>query len=198
MKNGASVTKEQLFSADLSVQRELRFAGFLREDSRLHRTDLYWCALPQVTMPDALGFFVHETSALHVLLGYKPGHIYIPKWVLLHGRWQRRGSLRDVIRHEYGHAIAHHYPSLIQRSRRFSTTFGGRYFGGHQMESSEQHFVSGYALTNSAEDFAETFMFFLRHKGELPSRLTSHAVKKKWRFIADLADVISSGGTRWR
>jgi hypothetical protein len=43
---------------------------------------------------------------------------------------------------------------------------------------------------------AESFMFFLRLKGELPPRHTSYAVKE-WRFIADRAVVISSGGTRW-
>jgi hypothetical protein len=197
MKSGASVTKEQLFSAALSVQNELRRAGFWQENGRLHRTDIYWCALPQVTMPDALGLFVDKADALHVLLGYKSGHIYIPKWVLRHGLWQKRGSLRDVVRHEYGHALAHHYPFLIQRSRRFSTTFGGHYSGEHQTAPNEQHFVSEYALTSPKEDFAETFMFFLRHKGELPPRLASQVIKKKWRFIADLAEVVGSGGTRW-
>jgi hypothetical protein len=197
MRNGVSVTRNQLDSATLSTCGELARAGFWQEDSRLLRTDVHWCAIPQVTMPNALGFFVYETSALHILLGYTPGHIYIPKWVLLQGRWQKRGSLRDVVRHEYGHAVAHHYPSLIQRSLLFSKIFGGRYFGDHQMKSSGRDYVSEYAMTSAAEDFAETFMFFLRHKGELPLRFTSHAVKSKWRFITDLADVVQSGRARW-
>jgi hypothetical protein len=198
MRNGASVTRSQLDLATLSTHSELGRTGLWRENSRLLRTDVHWCPIPQVTMPDALGFFVHETSALYVLLGYKPGHIYIPKWVLLQGRWQKRGSLRDVVRHEYGHAIAHHYPCLIRRSRRFSKTFGGRYFGDHLSGGiNPTDFVSEYAATCPAEDFAETFMFFLRHKGKLPSWLTSRAVKNKWEFVANLSEVISSGSTRW-
>jgi hypothetical protein len=43
---------------------------------------------------------------------------------------------------------------------------------------------------------AESFMFFLRHKGELPPRFASHVIKE-WRFIADRAEVVSSDGTRW-
>jgi hypothetical protein len=148
-------------------------------------------------MPGALGFFVHEADTLHTLLGYETGHTYIPQWVLLYGPWQQRGSLRDVVRHEYGHAVAHYYPSLIQRSSRFSATFGGRYFGERCNYASERDFVSTYAATCPAEDFAETFMLFLRHGGQLPARFASSAIKRKWQFITDLAANVESGGTKW-
>ena len=148
-------------------------------------------------MLGALGFFVHEADTLDSLLGYEAGHTYIPQWVLLHGHWQQRGSLRDVVRHEYGHAIAHYYPTLIQRSSRFSTTFGGRYFGQRRTRTSSRDFVSGYAKTCPAEDFSETFMLFLRHSGRLPTRFAPSAINCKWQFIEDLAAIVESGGTKW-
>jgi hypothetical protein len=197
MKTGASVSKAQLDFATLSTQRELTRAGFWSEGSRLLDSEVYWCWLPQITMPGALGFFVHQSDPLHSLLGYEEGHTYIPQWVLLHGPWQQRGSLRDVVRHEYGHAVAHYYPSLIQRSSRFTTTFGGRYFADCPSNGSERDFVSTYAATCPAEDFAETFKLFLRHSGSLPARFASSAIKRKWQFVTDLATIVESGGTKW-
>lgn len=197
MKTGASVSKPQLDSATLATQRELTRAGFWTEGSRLLQSEVYWCWLPQVTMPGALGFFVHEADTLHSLLGYEAGHIYIPQWVLLHGPWQRRGSLRDVVRHEYGHAVAHYYPRLIQRSSRFSTTFGGRYCGERRIRAGALDYVSAYAAACPSEDFAETFMLFLRHGGRLPARFTSSAIRRKWQFITDIAAIVESGGTKW-
>lgn len=182
----------------LAVQDELMNAGFWNAKSRLPRAEVYWCALPQITMPGALGFFVHQTSWFDSLLCFEAGHIYIPKWVLLHGPWQRRGSLRDVVRHEYAHAIAHYYPALIQRSARFRTVFCGRYFdNSHEIRMSKHDCISSYAETQPCEDFAETFMFYLRHKGRLPVEFTSEAIKQKWQFVRDLAGVIESGGSRW-
>jgi hypothetical protein len=198
MKPGASVSKSQLDAATLSTQNELKRAGFWNEGSKLPSADVYWCRFPQLTMPGALGFFVHESGRLlDWLLGYEAGHIYIPKWVLAHGPWQRRGSLRDVVRHEYGHAVAHYYPNLIQRSARFTDTFGGRYFGKHQESSDVEHCVSTYAATQPAEDFAETFMFFLRHGGRLPAQFTSSVIKRKWRFVRDLSETIGEGKAKW-
>ncbi len=199
MKTGTSITKSQLDAATLSVCKELTRAGLWYEDSRLLQTEVFWCYLPQVIMPAALGFFVHAIDPLHALLGYTPGHMYIPHWVLAQGPWaQNRGSLRDVVRHEYGHAVAHYYPSLIQRSSCFTATFGGRYRDIEPAQGPERDFVSLYAATCPCEDFAETFKIFLRHTGKLPSRFTSSAVKRKWQFITDLAEIIADGGSKWQ
>ena len=99
-----------------------------------------------------------------------------------------RGSLRDVVRHEYAHALEHHYPRLTGRSARFRETFG---------EGDNEDFVSDYAKTNPSEDFAETFMLYIRHAGRLPIKLNTTVIRQKWRFVADLARVVSSGGARW-
>ena len=204
MKNGASVTKKQLDGAAVAVQHELGRLGLWNEDGRLHTTDVVWCPIPQVFVPDASGFFLHSSTRFGEFLGYQPGHIYIPKWVLDQGFWaQRRGSLRDLVRHEYGHAVAHHYPSLVIRSPRFTEAFGGTYFRGKPVKGNVRDFVSRYARTQPCEDFAETFMLYVRHQGELPApvNLPSHfgfdPIKRKWKFIADMIGVIDSGGTQW-
>ena len=197
MKFGASVTKARLDTAARDVQNELSRMGLLNEGSRLIRTEVFWCWLPQITMPSALGFFVHETTLIDSVLGYEAGHMYIPQWVLSHGPWQRRGSLRDVVRHEYGHAVAHHYPSLIRRSSRFASTFGGRYGDSEPGWGDALDFVTDYAATCPAEDFAETFMLFLRHRGKLPESFFSPAVREKWQFVEDLSAAIDSGAKKW-
>ena len=196
MKNGSSVTKAQLDRATLDTQKELFHAGFWNEGGRLQQTEVYWCRFPQITVPDALGFFVAQSHFLHSIVGYEVGHIYIPKWVLWHGRRQQRGSLRDILRHEYGHAVAHYYPALIN-GKRFQEVFGGKYNDDDFSEDWDGDFVSDYATTCPMEDFAETFMVFLRTKGSLPLRFATPSIKKKWKFIRDMGRVADSGGSRW-
>lgn len=125
--------------------------------------------------------------------------MYIPQWVLSEGLWQNRGSLRDVVRHEYGHAVAHYYPALIRRSQRFTSAFGERYDseGLETNTNKPSEFVTSYALTNASEDFAETFMMYLRYRGKLPIKFNSVAIKRKWKFIANVSKVISLGRSKW-
>lgn len=122
-----TITKDQLDTAALAVQGELARAGFWNQGGRLLRCEVYWCVFPQLVAADAHGFFFHETSWLSRFQGYEVRHIYIPRWVLAEGLWQKRGSLADVVRHEYGHAVAHYYPTLVRRSARFREAFGDRY-----------------------------------------------------------------------
>lgn len=47
-------------------------------------------------------------------------------------------------------------------------------------------FVSGYALTNKYEDFAETFAFYVLHNTEFASKAkTNTALQQKYGFIYD-------------
>jgi len=201
MKRGETVSKAQLDAATLDVQGELTQVGLWGESSRLHACRVHWCMLPQVVsrvMWDAFGFFTHNRIGPE-WLGYEAGHIYIPQWVLtqvLGG--QNRGSLRDVIRHEYGHAVAHYYPSLIRRSSRFTQTFGGRYDeASHRVPLGPEEAISPYAATNPAEDFAETFMLYLKHGTRRPAKFKSVAIQRRWQFVADLTERIAAGAARW-
>jgi hypothetical protein len=128
MKRGQAVSYEQLNSALFDVQDELYGVGLWYEGAPLTETEVYWCAWPQLDVPFAGGFFIDGlwgiSGALARLLGYEAGHIYIPAWILLHAFWQSRGSLRAVIRHEYGHAIIYRHPRE-GRSKAFRDVFGG-------------------------------------------------------------------------
>lgn len=190
MKTKFFVSKRELDVAVYAVQRELQNIGLWNEDSRLTKADVLWCMIPNVTLPRALGYFIHKESAMRSL-GYKQGHIYIPSPVL------GRRRLRDVVRHEYGHAVAHYYPGLVRRSPRFTATFAGTYDRGKPIPSSDaRDFVSPYAATEPAEDFAETFMIYLRRGGKIPTG-ASRPVARKWRYISDLTGAIASGRRRW-
>jgi len=196
MRHGETISQEQLNAAVADTQAELARIGLWNEGGRLLECQVVWCALPQITMPKAMGFFIHETSLwTPAFLGYAAGHMYIPRWVL----WAYDGifSLRDVIRHEYGHAVAHYYPAMIQRSKRFSETFNGRYFGGHTYAFDARDCVSTYAMTSPMEDFAETFMLYVKHKGRMPAKFKSEAIARKWQFVADLTERIAAGSAKW-
>jgi len=87
---------------------------------------------------------------------------------------------------------------LIQRSDRFREIFGGDYHADdHDREENDMEFVSGYAKTNPAEDFAENFMFYLKQRGDLPGKFQNPAIPRKWRFIKDMCRVIRSGKSKW-
>lgn len=190
MKKGQSVSKKQVDAAAVAVQNELAAARFWDETSRLVEVDVFWCPIPQLP-PDALGFFIHDAGPVSRLLGYEPGHIYIPQWVLTQTFWQDRGSLRDILRHEYGHALAHYYPKLIQRSADFRKAFGESYNGKRRAPFEDGEVVSDYATESPAEDFAETFMVFLRLRGKLPAGFRSPVLKRKWKFIGELAKALN-------
>ena len=209
------ITLHQLNRATLSAQAELGVHGFWSERTRLLRTDVCLIPCPPPSCLMAAGFFTHgKVGRLGKWLGYDEGNIYIPAHLgafyrfkavapkrvlsMLGDLSEARCSLRDVIRHEYGHAVAHWYPRLIQRSTRFAETFGGNYWAEDHRDAEDQgDFVSDYAMTMPKEDFAETFMHFLRHQGVLPKKFGTRAVKRKWRFISDLGKAVGNGKIAW-
>jgi hypothetical protein len=123
--------------------------------------------------------------------GWHQGDIHIPAFSgaqlsdLLSGY---RTRLTDILRHEWAHALAHRRPSLI-RTRRFRETFGGPYDSTRAAGKYDPAFhLTPYAASSPCEDFAETFHFYLRHKGRLPKGLKGRPViARKWRYIAAMA-----------
>lgn len=106
-------------------------------------------------------------------------------------------SLRDILRHEYAHAVEHCHRALIHSSR-FEDAFGAAHNDQIEVEFDPEYHVSVYASTSAGqEDYAETFMMFVKYGGELPSRFNTRAIQRKWRFIAELATAINRGRKNW-
>lgn len=202
MKKGKSVSRQQLDWACYDVQKQLANLGLWEESGRLRKVDVYWCPIPQLLVPDALGFYLNTSGLVWRGLGYRAGHIYIPRWVLAQVWKQERGSLRAILRHEYGHALAFAYPTLIRRSRKFAEAFGAPHDEGHDGGMWEEHgdaaFVSNYAQTSPSEDFAETFELFVRYGGKIPVGFRNRILRKKWAFIRDAVRQIARGKTSWK
>jgi len=120
------------------------------------------------------------------------GHIYIPAVTgatlsdLVTGHHTR---LADVLRHEWAHALADRRPRLVE-GKRFRKAFGGRYDSPNQAWDYDPDLhLTPYASSKPCEDFAETFHYYLRHKGRLPVRLHNKiGIIQKWEFIASLAE----------
>jgi len=47
-----------------------------------------------------------------------------------------------------------------------------------------------YAATQPMEDFAENFMHFVKHRGDLPAKWQTRHIEKRWGFIHCLASKI--------
>ena len=91
-------------------------------------------------------------------------------------------SLRDVIRHEYGHAFADTHRKLI-RAKPFADAYDAPHFSEVEWVYDPKIHVSEYAATSPMEDFAETFMEYLWRKGRLPKKWDTPNIKPKWQYI---------------
>jgi hypothetical protein len=92
-------------------------------------------------------------------------------------------SIRDIIRHEYAHGIAHCHPKMVDTVA-FRKTFDGDHDSGESLVYDPESHVTAYAAKNSCEDFAEVFMYFLKYRGKIPPMFSGlPVIEKKWRFI---------------
>jgi hypothetical protein len=89
------------------------------------------------------------------------------------------------LRHEYAHAFRSAHPRLIL-NRNFSRAFEEHYESETNFGYDPRFFVSKYAASKPKEDFAETFMYFVKHRGVLPPRFDTPVIRRKWRFIDNL------------
>jgi hypothetical protein len=105
-------------------------------------------------------------------------------------------SLRNVLRHEYGHALADTHRGLF-RSREFVSAFGASHEAEIEWEFDPEHHVSRYAATSPMEDFAETFMLYVAHSGAMPRHLDTTVIRTKWRFIRLLGSHVGKGRRRF-
>jgi hypothetical protein len=169
------VTRTRLNRALTQVARELKTHGAWTE--KLQRVELYL-----VPVGAAYGWQNYGTGS----------EICIPAVSLMKMSDMYRGRyvpLSDVVRHEYAHALADTHRGLI-RSRRFRDAFGTHHEDDDEFEFDPRVHVSEYAAQNASEDFAETFMYYLRRKGELPRHLNWPAIRAKWRFVRRLLQLM--------
>ncbi len=176
------VTLKRLNKALFQVQTELKTLGFY--DEHIQAVDVYL-----VNFGKAYGWHYYGTT----------GDIHIPAISLsqltaVFGH--PYASLRDTLRHEYAHAVADTHRGLF-RSSRFSGAFGAPHNATIEWEFDASFHLTTYAATSPREDFAETFMYFVRHNSILPQRLRTPPIVRKWHFIQELGDAISRGQRRW-
>ena len=187
MKSGTIISEDQLNAALQSVHKEFSALGIWNPKVKTYQTNVYLCKIPRI---NSVGFFMHDIGKKEYLLGYETGNIYIPSVVLDTIFWNNTYTLRDVIRHEYAHAFAHYYRRLIMRSAEFKKVFGGNYLCFQPSNMVDDAYVSQYAQCMPMEDFAETFMVYVRKKGVLPKKYTNKKLILKWKFIAKILNEV--------
>ena len=168
----------------VQVRKELEKMGLLFENSRLSQVMVYY-------------HFVFTEAAWagwkRVMGFYFNGNIHIPAFwppalsSKLSPMYCKR-PLLDVIRHEFGHALEGKFYNVFHSGKlreRFLEAFGAPY-GRRKVsrEGDESNYVSEYARDMTQEDFAETFMFYMKHKGRIPKKyMKSPAIRAKWKTV---------------
>jgi hypothetical protein len=114
----------------------------------------------------------------------------------------------DVAAHELGHSFLFHHWRWT-REARFRRIFGEVdkayrvgdgapvFFERRRVAYAPVEFVSSYASTHPLEDFAETFMLYLKHGTRRPAKFKSVAIQRRWQFVTDLTERIAAGAARW-
>jgi hypothetical protein len=176
------ITLEALERAYDRARDDLWDVGLLADGRYLDRIPYYLTWVP--TFRDELGFvFDEELWWGHKMLGFEPGAIYVPP----NAPAQKHvpgGTLLDTVRHEFGHAWAWLDRSYFRQAW-FRAAFGARYWDAWDAPPAPdpRHFVSNYATESPAEDFCETFMFYLKYRRSLRRFAHRRGVYRKLRAV---------------
>ena len=164
------------------VRGELIHRGILWRDSRLDKVPCLYVTIPlEAFVKGWMGYWDPDEKVINFPSVYLP----IP---YLRGL---KDSADMVLRHEFGHALADLYPEVLKKGRLFVSAFGGAY-GSNPAKGSdpadwEGRCVSKYAATATQEDFAETFMLFVKQKGKIPAKYAKRpAIVKKWEAVREI------------
>jgi len=163
-----------LFRSSLSAVR-----GEL-QDSGLWCSSLSLVPVRQVPMGLAYGWQYYQGRGDIVI-----PHVSFVRWFDL-----ARGvavSLQDTLRHEYAHAFAQIQVGFLGCDD-FVSAFGRPHDADIRDTYDEEFHVSPYAAENPSEDFAETFMYYLKYRGKLPEQLDTVTIRKKWDFVSALGE----------
>ena len=160
------------------VRMELWNLGVLWDGSKLDGVGCLFDSFPvECVIRGAEGLWKKKLNA-----------IVFPRFYFAGGE---KDSDIDVLRHEFGHALAELYPDALKKGGKFRAAFGGAYGDnpawGTDPDNWEGRCVTPYAATRTQEDFAETFMLFMKHKGKIPARFAKKpAIRRKWKAVAEI------------
>ena len=184
---------DEMTRAYNKVRSELVKLGVLWDGSKLDEVECIYEPFNPCGIVGYMGFceFVKDGD----------GNIHFPAifngldWRL---KWNDKNSAVDVLRHEFGHALADRYPAALKKGALFRKAFGGAYGDeparGTDPSDWEGRCVSAYAATATQEDFAETFMFYVKHKGKIPAKFAKKpAIRKKWKSMAEIVRRVAAG-----
>ena len=172
---------EEVNRAYNKVRMELWRLGVLWDGSKLDAVECIYEPLQWRGLIGWMGFY-------EFLKCKGDGNIHFPavyNGLDLRLRWIDKNSTIDVFRHEFGHALSDRYPGALKKIGVFRAAFGGTCDDepapGTDPEDWEGRCVTPYAATKTREDFAETFMLFLRNKGRMPARFRGLPdIESKW------------------
>lgn len=103
-----------------------------------------------------------------------------------------RVGLREVLRHEFGHALVDLHPELF-RSGDFRKVFGAAISCLDEWLYDPELFISPYAASCPEEDFCETFMVYVGQYRNLRMQSFPPVVRRKLRFVASLRRLMRRG-----
>ena len=159
---------------------ELIRLGLLWDGSKLDKVQCIYDPFDWHGLIRWMGFYQYDDRNIHFPAVYNG-----LDWSL---GWTDKNSAIDVLRHEFAHALAHRYPKALRDGDLFKKAFGGSYGDrtarGTDPDDWEGRCVTEYAATQTQEDFAETFMLYLKHKGNIPAKFAKKpAIRKKWNAV---------------
>ena len=182
---------EQMTDAYNEVRDDLIALGILWRGSKLDKVECFYEPIaPYSAITGRMGYFDFGDHHIHF------PSVYLPfGW--LTGSVGEKDSASDVIRHEFGHALADRYPAALKKGGLFREAFGGVYSDKPAPDIDPDNWefdcVSPYAATETREDFAETFMLFMKHKGKIPARFAKKpAIRRKWKAVAEIAKRVTT------
>lgn len=173
------------------VRMELWNLGVLWDGSKLDGVGCtYLTIAPIAALGGYMGFYDPNTKEIEF------PSVYLPIAALWRDLGVKANAL-DVIRHEYGHALADLYPGALKKGGVFRAAFGGAYGEAPAEECVADgwgdRYVSEYATSMTQEDFAETFMLFMKYKGKIPAKYAKKpAIRKKWKTVAEIVKRVAA------
>ena len=190
MLNRIYTSFDQVTDAYNEVRDDLIGLDVLWKRSKLDRVKCLYEPLDLHGLAGWMGFYSFDDKNIHfpaVFNGFSRKHF----------QWFDKNSTADTMRHEFGHALADLYPGALMNGGLFREAFGGVYSEKPAPDIDPDNWefdcVSPYAATETREDFAETFMLFVKYKGKIPAQFKEKPViVKKWKAVAEIVKRVAA------